>query len=169
MEMLAGQMDAAERELRDAISVATEMGASRYVALYRTKLAHVLVAQGRDEDAIAELDQVPDRYDDPAWRTARARVLARRGQTREALLLGREALAAMADSDNITAHADILADFAELLSADGDLAGAADALAKAVALHEEKGNVLPAERCRQRLAAIATAASAAAPQSGSRE
>ena len=168
MEMLAGQMDAAERELRDAIRIATEMGASRYVALYRTKLAHVLIAQGREEDATAELDQVPDSYDAPAWKTARARVLARRGQTREAVVLGREALAAMADSDNITAHAEILVDFAELLSAHGDRAGAADALAKAVALHEEKGNVLPAERCRQRLAAAA-AASAATPRSESLE
>ncbi len=51
MEMLAGDAEAAERELRDAIRVATDMGASRYVALYRTRIAHVLVAQGRDEDA----------------------------------------------------------------------------------------------------------------------
>ena len=116
---------------------------------------------------MAELFQVQYTYVDPAWKTARARVLARRGQTQEAVMLGREALAAMADSDNITAHADILVDFAELLGADGDRAGAADALAKAVALHEEKGNLLPAERCRQRLAATETAASAATPQSQS--
>ena len=37
--------------------VATDMGASQYVALYRTRLAHVLVAQGRDDDALAELEQ----------------------------------------------------------------------------------------------------------------
>ena len=48
MEMLAGDAAAAERELRDAISAASEMGASRYIALYRTRLAHVLVALGRD-------------------------------------------------------------------------------------------------------------------------
>ena len=158
MEILAGQMDAAECELRDAIRIATEMGASRYVALYRTKLAHVLIAQGREEDATAELDQIPDSNDTPASKTARARVLARRGQMREAVMLGREALAAIADSDNITAHAGILVDFAELLGAHGDRAGAADALAKAVALHEEKGNLVPAERCRQRLAATETEA-----------
>ena len=66
----------------------------------------------------------------------------------------REAIASMADSDNITAHAEILADFAEVLRAHGDLVGAADALAAAVGLHEEKGNVLPARRCRELLAAI---------------
>ena len=38
-----------------------------------------------------------------------------------------------------------------VLRAHNDLVGAADALAEAVALHEEKGNVLPAKRCRQLL------------------
>ena len=33
------------------------MGASRYVALYRTRIAHVLVTQGRNEDALSELDR----------------------------------------------------------------------------------------------------------------
>ncbi len=60
MEMLAGDAEAAERELRDAIHVATEMGASYYVALYRTRIAHVLVVQGRDEDALAELELARD-------------------------------------------------------------------------------------------------------------
>ena len=82
-------------------------------------------------------------------------MLARRGETEEAVALAREAVASMADSDNITAHAEILVDLAEVLRAHGDLAGAADALAEAVALHEEKGNVLPAERCRELLAATA--------------
>ena len=86
MEMLAGDAEAAERELRDAIRVATEMGASRYVALYRTRIAHVLVAQGRDEDALAELEQARHIFGDaPTWKAARARVLARRGETEEAV------------------------------------------------------------------------------------
>ena len=80
MEMLAGDAEAAERELRDAIRVATEMGASYYVALYRTRIAHVLVVQGRDEDALIELEQARDVFADaPKWKTARARVLAHRG------------------------------------------------------------------------------------------
>jgi hypothetical protein len=51
-------------------------------------------------------------------------------------------------------RAEILVDFAEVLRARGDVAGSANALAEAIALHEEKGNVLPAERCRGLLAAI---------------
>jgi hypothetical protein len=41
-----------------------------------------------------------------------------------------------------------------VLRADGDLIGAEAALTEAVALHEEKGNVLPAEQCRQLLATL---------------
>ena len=154
MEMLAGDAEAAERELRDAIRVATEMGATRYVALYRTRIAHVLVALGRDEDALAELEQARELYGDaPKWKAARARVLARRGETEEAVALAREAVDSMAGNDDVTTHAEILVDLAEVLRAHGDVAGAGNALAEAIALHEEKGNVLPAERCRQLLAA----------------
>ena len=157
MEMLAGDAEAAERELRDAIRVAMDMGASHYVSLYRTRIAHVLVAQGRDEDALAELEQARQQIYGaaPSWKAARARVLARRGQTEEAVKLAREAVASMARSDDITKHAETLVDLAEVLRSHGDLTGADDALTEAVALHEEKGNVLPAERCRQLLATFA--------------
>jgi hypothetical protein len=100
---------------------------------------------------------------DPAWKVAGALLLARRGETEEAVGLAREAIASMADSDNITAHAEIPVDFADVLRAQNDLVGAADALAAAVALHEEKGNVLSAERCRQLRAAIPTEGPAATP------
>jgi class 3 adenylate cyclase/tetratricopeptide (TPR) repeat protein len=156
MEMLAGDPKAAERELHEAIQVASDMRASRYVAQYRTRLAHVLIFQGRDHDALAELERARDLYSGNAlWKTARARLLARRGKTEEAVALARDAVTSTAASGDITAHADTLVDFAEVLHARGDLVSAADALAGAVALHEEKGNVLPAERCRELLATIA--------------
>ena len=155
LEMLAGDAEAAERELRDAIRLALDMGASYYVALYRTRLAHVLVALGRDDDALAELELARDVFGEaPKWRAARARVLANRGEMEEAVALAREAVDSLAGTDDITARAEILVDLAEVLRAHGDLAGAGDALAEAVALHEEKGNVLPAERCRQLLATL---------------
>ena len=131
------------------------MGASRYVALYRTKLARVLLAQDRDEAAAAELERAQDVRDAPAWRIADARVRARRGRTEEAVVLARDVVASLIDRDNITAHAELLVDLAEVLRAHGDLDSAAAALEEAIALHEEKGNVLPAERCRELLAATA--------------
>ncbi|TMM03098.1 MAG: zinc-ribbon domain-containing protein [Actinobacteria bacterium] len=157
MEMLAGDAEAAERELREAIRVTTDMGALHYVSLYRTRIAHVLVAQGRDDDALAELEQARQHIhgEAPSWKAARARVLARRGETEEAVTLAGEAVASMARTGDITKHAETLVDLAEVLRAHGDLVGAGDALTEAVALHEEKGNVLPAERCRQLLATFA--------------
>ena len=156
LEMLVGDAEAAERELRDAIRLALDMGAAYYVALYRTRLAHVLVALGRDDDALAELGLAGDVFGEaPKWRAARARVLANRGEMEEAVALAREAVDSLAGTDDITARAEILVDLAEVLRAHGDLAGAGAALAEAVALHGEKGNVLPAERCRRLLAAVA--------------
>ena len=164
MEMLAGDAEAAERELRDAIDVATEMGASYYVALYRTRIAHVLVAQGRDEDALAELEQTRSVFADaPKWKTARARVLAHRGQTDEAVALARDAADLMAGNDDVTTHAEILVDLADVLHAHGDEAGAAVALAEALALHEEKGNLVSVAHCRRRLAAIEAGPAPTAP------
>ena len=121
LEMLAEDADAAERELRDAIRIAMDMDASRYVALYRTRIAHVLVAQGRDEDALTELEQARHVYGEaPKWKAARARVLAHRGETDEAVTVAREAADFMAGNDDITAHAEILVDLAEVLRAHGD-------------------------------------------------
>ena len=160
MELLAGDAQAAERELRAAIDLATEMGAGRYVALYRTRIAHVLLAQGRDEDARVELEQAREVSGDAAaWKSARARIHARRGELDEAVALAREAERATADSDDITARAEILVDLAEVLGASGDANGAAQALAEAVRLHEEKGNLLNAQQCRELLAGVASPAS----------
>jgi len=69
----------------------------------------------------------------------------------------------MVDGDNITARADRLVDLAEVLRAHGNPADAAAALTEAVGLHEEKGNALAAEHCRQLLASIEAGGQAATP------
>ena len=126
-----------------------------YVALYRARIAHVLVILGRDEEALEELEQAREVYGDaPKWKAARARVLAHRGRTAEAVALAREAAEYLAESDDITTRAEVLTDLAEVLRADGNRRGAGEALAEAIALHEAKGNVVNAERCRELLATI---------------
>ena len=155
MELLARDPAAAERELRDAIEVGQRMGAARYVALYRCRLAHVLLTLGRDEDASLELEQargLPGSV--PTWQMAQARVLARRGETEEADALALRAVEALATYDDITSRAEILTQQAEVLRAHGDDGDARSALVEAIALHEEKGNVLNAEQCRELLAAL---------------
>ena len=123
--------------------------------MYRTRLAQVLIVQGRDDDALAELEQARGLSEGtPTWRAARARLLARRGLGEQAVALARDAVGSMVGSDDLTVRAEMLTDLAEVLYAAGDSAGATEALAEARELHEEKGNVLPAQRCRY-LAAIA--------------
>ena len=163
MEMLAGDAQAAERELRAAIDALTEMGASRYVALYRARIAHVLIEQGRDDDALAEVEQARELAGHTAiWQTARARLLARRGQTREAVALARDVIRSIAQSDDLTLRAEILVNLAEVLRANGDTVDAMEALREAVRLHEQKGNVLPAQHCSELLATIGEGSSGSA-------
>ena len=152
MEELAGDLVAAERETREAIRLATEMGASRYVAMYRTDLASLLLDQGRDVEALAELELAREHGGyAPRWKSNRARALARAGRIDEALDDARDAAAAMTGNDNLSAHAGVLVDLAEVLRASGDPEGAAEALERAISLHEEKGNVVNAEQCRRLL------------------
>ena len=153
MEQLAGDPEAAEREAREAIRIGIEMGASRYVALYRIDLASVLLDQGREAEATAELEQARERGGYiPLWKSNRARALASHGHIDEALAEAQDAAAEMARGDNITAHAEVLVHLAEVLRANGDPHGASEALQLAISLHEEKGNVVNAEQCRQLLA-----------------
>jgi len=154
MEQLAGDLAAAERELREAIAIVAAMGSSRYETQYRTRLAHVLLEQGRDAEARDELDGVRERVGDaPAWKMAQARLLARAGgQERHAVALAHEAVDAMAASDDLTARGTLLSQCAEVLLAADDAAAAVEALSRAAALHAEKGNVLQERQCRTRLA-----------------
>jgi tetratricopeptide (TPR) repeat protein len=153
MERLAGDLAAVERELRSAVRVAIEMRASRYEAIYRTGLAGVLLDQGRVEESVVELEQAREHGAYAAiWRSNCARALVRKGQIDEAVEEARAAADAMAGRDNITARAEILVHLAEVLRAGGDSGGASEALTLAISLHEQKGNVVNAEQCRQLLA-----------------
>ena len=122
LEMLAGDCDAAERELRDAIRVADAMGAARYVALYRTRLAHVLVAQGRDDGggrrARAARQATTAARRSGIWRTRGCSPTAARPR-RQPPSHARPSTS-WQGNDDITAHAEILVDLAEVLPAHGD-------------------------------------------------
>ena len=90
----------------------------------------------------------------PWWKSGQARVLAARGQLDEAVALAREAAAQESGDQDPTSVALTLVDLAEVLVAAGDRAGAEAALRQAVALNEAKGNVVAAQQCRERLAAL---------------
>ena len=152
MEVLAGDLSAAERELREVIDIATGMRAAHYVALYQVRLARVMNDQGRHEEAGALLDEAATlNAGTPWWKSNRARVLAARGELDEAVALAREAAAQEAGNPDITAVAQTLVDVSAVLTTAGDRTGAEAALTEAIALNEEKGNIVPAQRCRELL------------------
>jgi class 3 adenylate cyclase/tetratricopeptide (TPR) repeat protein len=158
LEVLARDLPAAERELRDAITVAAGMGADHYVAMYRLRLARVLIDQGRHDDAAGELDAAAALYGaTPEWKVGRARILAAQGRLDEAVALARESAEMDFERDNLTQWALRLVDLAEVLGAAGDPAGAAAALEQAVGLNDEKGNLVAAQQCRELLERLTAA------------
>ncbi len=158
LEMLDGDPAAAARELESAIEIAIEIEAAHYVALYRVRLARVLNAQGRHAEAVPLLDAAGDLYASThTWKSIRAHALAGLGEVDAAVELAREAASLDTDSDDLTMKALALADVAAALLVAGDSEGAGEALARAIELHEEKGNVVWAQQSRERRAAISAA------------
>jgi hypothetical protein len=86
-------------------------------------------------------------------RQARAKVLARRGDNAEAVRLAREAVAIGATTDHLNAQGDANADLGEVLLLSGKTDEAGAALEQALKRYERKGNLVMAQRMRDRLAA----------------
>ena len=149
MEMLAGDLEAAEREMRASLAIHEEIGATRYQAMVRAHLAHVLLDQDRVADAVAMIDSSlalnasnGARFES-YWRTARAKALVRTGgDAGEAVRLAREAVDIVARTDRLNLHAETLSMLADVLAATGDHATAIAALDEAQSLYERKGNPL---------------------------
>jgi len=153
LEVLAGDLRAAERELREVIDLAATMKAAHYVAVYQVRLARVLHEQGRHEEAGELLDDArPLQADVPWWKSGMARVLAARGELDQAVALAREAAEQESGDQDPTSLALTLVDLSEVLRAAGDRDGAEAALREAIALNERKGNVVAAQQCRARVA-----------------
>ena len=85
-------------------------------------------------------------------------MLARRGEHDEAERLAREAVAVGEETDMLDAQGDTHADLAEVLSLGGRPKEAGAALEQALARHEQKGNLVSAQRARTQLAELQDAA-----------
>jgi Flp pilus assembly protein TadD len=77
-----------------------------------------------------------------------AKILARRGSLTEAVELGREAVSISARTDEPNNRADVLMSLGEILQLASRPDEAAEAIAEALSLYEQKENVAPAERAR---------------------
>ncbi|MGB2951866.1 MAG: hypothetical protein WBB74_00580, partial [Gaiellaceae bacterium] len=159
-ELRAGDPRAAEAILRSGFDVLNESAETGYVASVRGLLAHAMLDQGRNEDALRIADETrqmsaPDDFEPHARASAvRAGALVRAGD-----LEGAEA--AIAEAGEIATPTEYLPlrIFVALVRAGVEHAAARpererEALEEAVRLSELKGDVVSGEAARARLAEL---------------
>jgi len=148
--------DTAEQELRPAYDELAMIGEKSHFSSIAHALAAVAYAQGRYEEAerlARECEgacRANDVHSHILWRSILAKVLARRNDLAEAERLAREAVAFAETTDFLLAHADALADLADVLELAGRPDEAARAIEEAIVVYERKGNLLAANRARAR-------------------
>ena len=151
IEMLAGDLAAAERYLTESFQALTEAGETGHRSSVAARLARALSAQGRHEEAerlthVSEETASPDDYlSQILWRSTRGRALAGQGRVGEGERFAREAVAIAGGTDDVNLRADTLAVLAEVRPDE-----AAVLIEEALRLYEEKGNIVSAGRARAR-------------------
>src|SRR6266540_1903440 len=155
VELLDGELPAAEQALVRGYQVLEEMRGTGPLGVVAAMLARVLLQQERDEEA-NEITRVCERIAGEhqvdvqvKWRSIRGVVLARRGQIEEAHTLAREALEQAEKTDQPDTIAEAHADLAEVLRMSGRSAEASSEFARALALYERKGNLVAAGQMRE--------------------
>ena len=163
VEMLAGDLAAAESELRRDYDTLERMGETNYISTTAALLAEVLYRQGdlegaeehtRISEELAAQDDVSSQF---RWRGVRAKILASRGQAAEAEKLALEAVEIIRASDDLNSQGDALTDLAEVLRLAGRPADAAEAARDALALFESKGNTVSAALSRAMVQELSSA------------
>ena len=154
IELLAGDLTAAERLLRADHDALTQMGERSLLPSVDGRLARVLYLLDRFDEAeeIARSAQAMSMEDDvdaeATWRSVLAMVVARKGDTDEALRLALEAVELRRRSDAVTYLADTLSDFSEVLRFTGRDDEVRAVRNEALRLYESKGDVVSAARLR---------------------
>jgi predicted ATPase/class 3 adenylate cyclase len=153
-ELIAGDYQAAERELRLGCERLEAMGETAQLSTMAAFLSRALYRVGnyREADAATRTSEAAASPDDIAsqmiWRGTRAKLLALRGES-AAEPLAAEAVALSRETDFTNWQADALVDLAETLRILGRGGEATPLLEEALALYEAKGNVASAAAVRQ--------------------
>jgi len=159
VEFLAGDFAAAAAFGQRGCRLLDELGEKSFQSTAAGGLAKALYELDRLDEAdewagrAAELGASEDVITQMLWRQVRAKVLARRGEHGEAERQAREAVAAGEETDSLTGLGDAYADLAEVLFLAERSQEGVGALEQALERYERKGNVVMAERVRDRLAA----------------
>ncbi len=158
IELLAGDTAAAEHAFREAYETLERDQDWGHLASVAPLFALTLLAQGRVEEAEAPLELtsrwiIEDDTDAQiSFLRARSRRAALTGDPVEAEELARRAVERAAMGDDLVAHADALVGLADALELGARHDDATAALREALGLYERKGNVVGAERVRERIA-----------------
>ena len=149
IELLAGDAEAAERELRNGYDMLIEIGDVHLRPTLAAYLAAVLLEEGnlQDAEALASYAESHSWENDIVtqvmWRVARAQIQAQTGEAAEAERLGREAVDLAAPTDFLDLQATASLALARVLHATGSPQGATVA-AQAQAVYQRKGNTVGA-------------------------
>jgi tetratricopeptide (TPR) repeat protein len=160
VERLAGDPVAAADVGMEGCRLLDELGEHGMQSTAAGYVAQALYALDRLDEAdgwalrAAELGASDDMFTQMLWRQAMAKVVARRGQSAKAERFAREAVALAKQTDAIDGQGWARADLAEVLAIAGRLEEAGGELEAAIALFVRKGNVVMAERTRDRLTAL---------------
>jgi hypothetical protein len=161
VEVLAGELAAAEEALHRNHAALNSMGDRASLATCAAELAAVVLRSGRRDEAdrwslVAEElvsdDDVPTQF---LSRAVRAKLLAVGGDAARAEALADEAVALSETTDSLSQRANVMLDLVDVLRICGRPAPAAEAGRRALELFEQKGNLAGAERARTLLAELA--------------
>jgi tetratricopeptide (TPR) repeat protein len=145
IEILAGDLEAAEAALRHDYEALETMGERYLLSSVAGLLGRVLYEQGRFDEAhelsrtVENLSSAEDIDAQALWRGVRGKVLAQRGESEQAIQLIEEMLALRRQAESPNLEAEALADLAEVQRLSGD-AGWRATLAAAMAGYELKGD-----------------------------
>jgi ATP/maltotriose-dependent transcriptional regulator MalT len=156
IEMLAGDYEAAERELRWGYETLEQMGEKSSRATLAAFLAEAVYKQGRDDEAdqltqiSEELAAADDLVSQVQSQSVHAKILAKRGELEDAEELGREVVRLAENTDFPELKASTALDLAEVLDAADKTDEAQELVSRARELYERKGNVVAAQQTELR-------------------
>jgi len=158
IELLARDLPAAEAVLREACNALQELGEKGFLSLRAALLGLCLALQDRPDDAEPFLQLALEAWQDWSTRScvhrARAATLLSQGSLGEAEDHARQAVAEIADRDNPNYKGDALAQLADVLRAAGKHDEAILVYSEALALYEQKENLVAAERVSRTIASV---------------
>jgi tetratricopeptide (TPR) repeat protein len=143
VERRAGDLEAAQRELRESLEILTSIGETGRATTLAVELANIVCELGDQDEAMRLIDEVPMGHEhEPLLLATRGRILARVGETGTAERLVERAVELAAGTDDHDHHAEAMLALGEVRAAIGKTAEAASALEGAIELFRHKGDVV---------------------------